>query len=69
MNADTGRPVYLGEDGERLLSMDFKKAKLSEILGRQNGDEAAKSRRELYSARHEFLSKRHNFFGVRHEFL
>jgi hypothetical protein len=30
--------------------VDFKKAKLSEILGRQNGDEAAKSRRELYSA-------------------
>jgi hypothetical protein len=50
VNADTGCPIYLGEDGERLLSMDFKKAKLSEILGRQNGDEAAKSRRELYSA-------------------
>jgi len=30
--------------------VDFKKAKLSEILGRQNGDETAKSRRELYSA-------------------
>jgi len=50
VNADTGCPVYLGEDGERLLSVDFKKSKLSEILGRQNGDEAAKSRRELYSA-------------------
>jgi hypothetical protein len=50
VNADTGCPIYLGEDGERLLSVDFKKAKLSEILGRQNGDEAAKSRRELYSA-------------------
>lgn len=50
VNADTGCPIYLGEDGQRLLSVDFKKAKLSEILGRQNGDEAAKSRRELYSA-------------------
>jgi len=50
VNADTGCPIYLGEDGERLLSVDFKKAKLSEILGRQNGNETAKSRRELYSA-------------------
>jgi hypothetical protein len=50
INPDTGCPIYIGEDGQRLLSVDFKKAKLSEILGRQNGDEAAKSRRELYSA-------------------
>jgi hypothetical protein len=50
VNADTGCPIYLGEDGQRLLSVDFKKAKLSEILGRQNGDVTAKSRRELYSA-------------------
>ena len=50
VNPDTGCPIYIGEDGQRLLSADFKKAKLSEILGRQNGDEAAKSRRELYSA-------------------
>jgi Helicase conserved C-terminal domain len=50
VNPDTGCPIYIGEDGQRLLSVDFKKAKLSEILGRQNGDEAAKSRRELYSA-------------------
>ena len=50
VNSETGCPIYLGEDGERLLSVDFKKAKLSEILGRQNGDQAAKSRRELYSA-------------------
>ena len=50
VNPDTGCPVYIGEDGQRLLSVDFKKAKLSEILGRQNGYEAAKSRRELYSA-------------------
>jgi hypothetical protein len=50
VNADTGCPIYLGEDGERLLSMDFKKAKLSEILGSRNGDESTKVRRELYSA-------------------
>jgi len=50
VNSDTGCPIYLGEDGERLLSADFKKAKLSEILGAQNGDEPAKLRRALYSA-------------------
>lgn len=49
VNADTGCPIYLGEDGERLLSADFKKAKLSEILGSRNGDESTKLRRELYS--------------------
>ncbi len=50
VNSETGCPIYLGEDGQRLLSIDFKKAKLNEILGRQNGDETVKSRRELYSA-------------------
>jgi len=50
VNADTGCPIYLGEDGERLLSADFKKAKLSEILGGPNGGESKKSRRALYSA-------------------
>ncbi len=50
INADTGCPVYLGQDGQRLLSTDFKKAKLSEILGSPNGDEARKLRRALYSA-------------------
>jgi hypothetical protein len=50
VNPDTGCPIYLGEDGQRLLSVDFKKAKLSEILGSQNGDETPKSRRALYSA-------------------
>ena len=50
VNADTGCPIYLGEDGQRLLSVDFKKAKLSEILGGPNGDESKKSRRPLYSA-------------------
>src|ERR1700693_3286651 len=46
----TGCPVYLGEDGERLLSADFKKAKLSEILGCQSGEESGTARRALYSA-------------------
>ena len=50
INPDSGCPVYLGEDDERLLSADFKKAKLSEFLGGQNGDESRKSRRALYSA-------------------
>ncbi len=50
VNSDTGCPIYLGEDGERLLSADFKKAKLSEILGTRNGEESAKLRRALYSA-------------------
>jgi hypothetical protein len=50
VNADSGRPVYLSEDGERLLSDDFKEAKLSEILGGKNGDGSDKSRRPLYSA-------------------
>ena len=50
VNSDTGCPIYLSEDGERLLSADFKKAKLSEILGNRNGDESARLRRTLYSA-------------------
>jgi len=49
VNPDTGRPVYLGEDGERLLATDFKKAKLSEILGDQGGEQSGKARRALYS--------------------
>jgi hypothetical protein len=50
VNPDSGCPIYLGDDGERLLSSDFKKAKLSEILGPWNGDESKKLRRALYSA-------------------
>ena len=50
VNPDTGCPVYLGEEGQWRLSIDFKKAKLSEILGGSNGDESKKSRRALYSA-------------------
>src|SRR6185437_5603377 len=50
VNPDSGCPVYLGEDDQRLLSADFKKAKLSEILGVRNGEQPAKLRRSLYSA-------------------
>lgn len=50
VNPDTGCPIYLGEDGERLLSGDFKRAKLSEVLGARNAGECAKLRRTLYSA-------------------
>jgi hypothetical protein len=48
VNPDSGCPVYLGTEGERLLAMDFKKVKLSEILGQ--GDETNHVRRPLYSA-------------------
>jgi len=47
VNPDSGEPVFLGEDGERLLAIDFKKAKLSEVLGRAEG--ANHARRPLYS--------------------
>jgi hypothetical protein len=48
VNPDSGSPVYLGSEGERLLKMDFKKAKLSEMLGQGQGTNH--SRRPLYSA-------------------
>jgi hypothetical protein len=50
VNADSGCPIYLNGDGERLLSTDFAKAKLSEMLGSAKGEETAKLRRALYSA-------------------
>ena len=48
VNPDSGAPVYLGTEGERLLAMDFKKVKLSEMLGQGEGTNHA--RRLLYSA-------------------
>ena len=48
VNPDSGSPVYLGSEGERLLAMDFKKVKLSEMLGQGEGTNHA--RRLLYSA-------------------
>ena len=50
VNSDSGQPIYLGEEGERLLAADFKKAKLSEVLGRRNGQGGEKERRAFYSA-------------------
>ncbi|MGC2299074.1 MAG: DEAD/DEAH box helicase, partial [Acidobacteriaceae bacterium] len=50
VNADSGCPIYTNGDGERLLSTDFAKAKLSEMLGSAKGEEPAKLRRALYSA-------------------
>jgi hypothetical protein len=50
INADTGRPVYVGEG--RLLASDFGKARLSEIVGGAGEEENhpdVKSRRQLYS--------------------
>jgi hypothetical protein len=48
INPDSGSPVYLGSEGERLLAMDFKKVKLSEMLGQGEGTNHA--RRPVYSA-------------------
>jgi hypothetical protein len=48
VNPDTGSPVDLGSEGERLLAMDFKKAKLSEMLGQ--GEASNHARQPLYSA-------------------
>ena len=48
VNPDSGAPVYLGTEGERLLAMDFEKVKLSEMLGQ--GDVTNHARRPLYSA-------------------
>ncbi len=48
VNPDSGSPVYLGSEGGRLLKMDFKKAKLSEMLGQGEGTNHV--RRSLYSA-------------------
>jgi hypothetical protein len=48
VNPDSGSQVYLGKEGERLLAMDFKKLKLSEMSGQ--GDGTNHARRPLYSA-------------------
>jgi hypothetical protein len=50
VNPDSGVPVYVGEDDERLLACDFKKAKLSELLGEGLGAGTNHTRRPLYSA-------------------
>ncbi len=48
VNPDTGSPIYLGSEGERLLAMDFKRAKLSEMLGQGEGINHV--RRPIYSS-------------------
>jgi hypothetical protein len=48
VNLDSGSPVYLGTEGERVLAMDFKKVKLFETVGQGEGTNHA--RRSLYSA-------------------
>jgi hypothetical protein len=50
VNPDSGSPVYVGEDEERLLAADFKKAKISEVLGAQSNEQMNHARRSLYSA-------------------
>jgi hypothetical protein len=50
VNPDSGAPVYVGEDEERLLAVDFKKVKLSEVLGAGLDGAADHPRRALYSA-------------------
>ncbi|MGO9272382.1 MAG: hypothetical protein ACLQOO_19490 [Terriglobia bacterium] len=50
VNPDSGAPVYVGEDEERLLASDFKKAKLSEALGAGLDPGTNHTRRPIYSA-------------------
>src|SRR6516225_4634777 len=52
VNPDTGRPICAGEDGERLLTSDFKKVRLSEWIGPQDerGGSKDHARRNLFSA-------------------
>jgi SNF2 family DNA or RNA helicase len=50
-NPDTGRPIYAGEDDERLLSSDFKKLRLSEWIGPEDAADESNhhARRKLFS--------------------
>jgi len=52
VNPDTGQPIYNGEKDERVLSSDFKKARLSEWIGPADETVEAdvKVRRKLFSA-------------------
>jgi len=52
VNPDTGQPIYTGEKDERLLSLDFKKVRLSEWIGPADETVEAdpKARRKLFSA-------------------
>jgi hypothetical protein len=48
-NPDSGIPVYSSDQTERLLRADFKKAKLSEIIGGRNEEAINNSRRSVFS--------------------
>ncbi|HEX5481852.1 MAG TPA: helicase-related protein [Terriglobia bacterium] len=52
VNPDTGEPIYSTDDGERLLTADFKKARHSEWIGTKDDSEEPdlKARRKLFSA-------------------
>ena len=52
VNPDTGQPIYSGENDERLLSSDFKKARRNEWIGmNDNGEEPdVGARRKVFSA-------------------
>ena len=52
VNADSGCPIYIGADGERLIRSDFKDVKLAEWLGgetEENEQAKGQRRRALYS--------------------
>jgi SNF2 family DNA or RNA helicase len=51
VNPNTGRPIYAGEDDERLLTSDFKKVRLSEWIGPEDGSDHNDHhvRRKLFS--------------------
>ena len=51
VNPDTGRPIYAGENDERLLSSDFKKARLNEWIGPvdETDENHHEVRRKLFS--------------------
>jgi hypothetical protein len=44
INPDTGRPIYAGDDDERLLTSDFKKVRLSEWIGPADDSDEDKQR-------------------------
>jgi superfamily II DNA or RNA helicase len=52
VNPNTGRPIYAGEDDERLLTPDFKKVRLGEWIGLDDeaDDNDHCARRKLFSA-------------------
>ena len=50
VNPDSGAPAYLGDDGERILAMDFKKVKLNEVVGGELSEGPNHARRPVYSA-------------------